>query len=198
MRQFFILTIGLLLTGSAAFAQANLTPATTAGLGTPLQLTGLRGQRPSFQLSAGMMTAGRLGTASYLSPVASYHLTRRLSVFGGLTYLRVTPGPAYYPSATADNQLRPWTGLNHYVLQGGAQYAVSPRLALTGTAWKEIPNNQPVVNPYAGFGTMGSGMSLRADYMITENLSVSGGLRMSSGQGSAFPGYVPGLSGGFW
>jgi hypothetical protein len=119
-------------------------------------------------------------------------------VFGGLTYLRITPGPAYYPSATPDGQQRLWTGYNQFLLQGGAQYAVSPRLALTGTAWKEIPGAQPRINPYAGFGSMGSGMSLRADYMITENLSVSGGLRMSNGQGPAFPGYVPGLSGGFW
>ncbi|SHL48086.1 hypothetical protein [Hymenobacter psychrotolerans] len=186
----------LLLTGSA-FAQADFTPAATAGLGAPL-LPGLRGPRQNVQFSAGMMTAGRLGTAAYLSPIASYRLTPRLTVFGGLTYLRVTPGPAFYPTAAPDHQLRPWAGYNQFLLQGGAQYAVSPRLALTGTAWKEIPNGQPRINPYAGFGSMGSGMSLRADYLITENFSISGGLRMSNGQGTAFPGYVPGLSGGFW
>ncbi|WBO85115.1 hypothetical protein [Hymenobacter yonginensis] len=185
---------GLLLAGGA-FAQSPL-PGATVGLGTPL--LGLRNPRQNVQLSAGMMTAGRLGTAAWVSPIASYRLTPRLSVFGGLTYLRLTPGAAYYPSAAADNQLRPWTGYNQFLLQGGAQYLVSPRLALTGTAWKEIPGTQPRINPYAGFGSMGSGMSLRADYLITENLSISGGLRMSNGQGTNFPGYVPGLSGGFW
>lgn len=190
------LVAGLLMAGTAA-AQTSPTPAATMGLGTPL-LPGLHGARQHFQLSSGVMSAGRLGTAAYLSPIASYRLTSRLTAFGGLTYLRVTPGPAFYPTATADNQVRPWFGSNHFIWQGGAQYAVSPRLALTGTAWKEMTSGQFTVNPYAGFGRMGSGMSLRADYLVTEHLSISGGLRMSNGAGSAFPGYVPGLSGGFW
>lgn len=193
----FSAAAALLLFAGPAFAQNTASLAATAGLGAPL-LPGLREPRQNVQLSAGLLTAGRLGTASWLRPIASYRLTPRLKVFGGFTYLRTTPGPAYYPSATPDNQPRPWTGYNQFLWQGGAQYAVSPRLALTGTAWQEIPGGRPRISPYAGFGRQGSGMSLRADYLITENFSVSGGLRMSNGQGPAFPGYVPGLSGGFW
>jgi len=150
-------------------------------------------------LNAGFLTAGRLGSASYVSPEAAYKLSNRLTVFTGLTYMRLTPGLA--PRPATDGAPRAWAGSNHYFVQMGAQYAVSPRLALTGTAWKDLSRPVPGggMNPYAGFGgNMGSGMSLRADYMITENLSISGGIRTSNGPATTFPGYAPGLTGGIW
>ncbi|UOQ74617.1 hypothetical protein [Hymenobacter cellulosilyticus] len=50
------------------------------------------GPRASYSVSAGFMTAGRFGSASYLTPLASYQLTKRFSVFAGLTYMRIVPG----------------------------------------------------------------------------------------------------------
>ena len=129
------------------------------------------------------MFAGRYGSASYLSPTVSYQLTPRFSVFGGVTYLRTMPG-APYASAEGSSARLGAMGSNHYFVQAGGRYAVSPRLSLTGTAWKSLTpgvGNGPVVNPYAGFGTPGSGMNMRADFQISENVSVSGGIRVSSG-----------------
>ncbi len=191
-----VFLVSLLLAGSAV---AQTTPMANVGVATSSPtLPGVLGPRQSFRVNAGFMTAGRWGSASYVSPEAAYKLSNRLTVFTGLTYMRLTPGIANRP--VGDGVPRAWNGTNRYLVQAGAQYLVSPRLALTGTAWKDLSGAVPrglVVNPYAGFGgNMGSGMSLRADYMITENLTISGGIRTSNGQPAAYPGYSPGLTGG--
>lgn len=184
LRSFFLFSAALLLAG-AARAQGPATPRL--------------GLQPSYSLSAGAMFAGRYGSASYLSPTVSVPVSRRLSVFGGVTYLRVMPGSFVpYPNfiaTDAASSLR--VASHHYLLQGGGQYALSPRLTLTGSAWKDLtPTYGASVNPYAGFGgNLGSGVNLRADYHITENFSVSGGLRVSNGA-TAYPGstmYGPGM-----
>lgn len=180
-----------LLSAPAASAQSP-TPTTPA--------LGLRpASRVSYSLNAGAMFAGRYGSATYLSPQANYQLTKRLSLFGGLTYLRTMPGAASFPAP--EGGARPnarAAGRSHLLLQGGGSYALSPRLLLTGTAWKDLTPAAPgaLVNPYAGFGgNLGQGLNLRADYHITENFSVSGGVRVS--QGATAPGYVPGAPFGF-
>ncbi|WP_375434764.1 hypothetical protein [uncultured Hymenobacter sp.] len=196
MLRLSIFLVSLLLVGSAA---AQTMPMANVGLATSSPtLPGIFGSRQSFRVNAGFMTAGRYGSASYVSPELGYKLSNRLTVFTGLTYMRLNPGITTYSGG--DGAPRAWSGTNQYIVQAGAQYAVSPRLALTGTAWKDLSGSVPrgmVVNPYAGFGgNMGSGVSLRADYMITENLTISGGIRTSNGQSSTYPGYSPGLTGG--
>ncbi|MET4106760.1 hypothetical protein [Hymenobacter sp. UYP22] len=168
---------------TAASAQAQTAEPTAA----PARL----GLRPQYSLQAGAMFAGRYGSATYLSPTVSVPVTPRFSVFGGVTYLRTMPGLAYAPFGEAGRQLP--QGTNHYLVQGGGQYALSPRVVLTGSAWKDLsPTAGPLVSPYAGFGgNMGTGVNLRADYHITENFSVSGGVRVSNGA-TAYPGgYSP-------
>ncbi|WP_147320828.1 hypothetical protein [Hymenobacter lapidiphilus] len=148
------------------------------------------GLRPSYSLQAGATFAGRYGSATYLSPTVSLPLSKRFSVFGGLTYLRTTPGTAFAPPV-ADGARPLLPGTNHYLIQGGGQYALSPRLLLTGSAWKDLtPAGQFGVNPYAGFGgNLGQGVNLRADYHFTENFSVSGGVRVSNGATTQPGGY---------
>ncbi|HEX8427974.1 hypothetical protein [Hymenobacter sp.] len=196
MLRLSIFLVSVLLAGSAA---AQTVPMTNAGLAASSPtLPGVLGPRQSFRVNAGFMTAGRFGSASYISPEAGYKLSNRLTVFTGMTYMRLTPGLG--TRSVADGAPRALSGSNQYLIQAGAQYAVSPRLALTGTVWKDLSSPVPrgmTVNPYAGFGgNMGSGVSLRADYMINENLTISGGIRTGNGQYGAYPGYSPGLTGG--
>ncbi|MCA8829150.1 hypothetical protein [Hymenobacter pini] len=145
------------------------------------------GLQPQYSLQAGAAFAGRYGSATYLSPTVALPLTKRFAVFGGVTYLRTVPGLAYAPFMESGRGLP--TATNHYLVQAGGQYLVSPRLTLTGSAWKDLaPANGPVLNSYVGFGgNLGSGVNLRADYHITENFSVSGGVRVSNGT-TAYPG----------
>ncbi|RTQ48860.1 hypothetical protein EJV47_14785 [Hymenobacter gummosus] len=178
--------LGLLLAGPAAAQSFSADPAVLPGLGAaPL----------SGYVSAGTVFAGRYGAASYLSPALSYQLTPRFRVFAGGTYLRTFPGAL---PARDDKGSLPlaYQGFNRYFIQGGGTYAISPRLSLTGSAWKDLTPMTTTgyrVNPYAGFGQQG--LNLRADYHVTENFSVSGGLRMTQG---GYPGYgAPGLGVGF-
>ncbi|GAB3823748.1 hypothetical protein [Hymenobacter jeollabukensis] len=186
MRLFLPAVLLSLLSATAVSAQ------TAAPTEAPTQ--GLRpASRVSYSLNAGAMFAGRYGSATYLSPQANYQLTNRLQLFGGLTYLRTLPG-AYQPATEGGRRPNGWAGTNHYLIQGGGTYALSPRLFLTGSAWKDLTPTTPgtLVNPYAGFGgNLGQGVNLRADYHVTEHFSVSGGVRVS--QGATAPGYAPGL-----
>ncbi|UOR06000.1 hypothetical protein MUN82_02590 [Hymenobacter aerilatus] len=157
-------------------------------------LIGLHANRTSYQLNIGTTFAGGLGSAMHISPRVTHQLGKRFFVFGGMTYMRTFVNTAYNAprnegSTTADALGNRFAISNNYLIYGGGTYLVNPRLALTGTAWKDM---SPTVNPYAGFGNMGQGMSMRADYRLTENLTVSGGVRMARGVGYA-PLYGPGF-----
>jgi|GEM_PF-5069742 len=180
------LTFLLALLATAAVAQTTDLPA--AAPTTAPATFGLTAPRVSYSLNAGFVTAGRFGSASYLTPLASYQLTKRFSVFAGLTYMHVAPGLGVL-TAEATRTLGA-TGLNRYIVQAGGAYALSPRLALVGSAWKDLTPNPfgAGVSPYAGFTNMGSGVNMRADFKVSEHMTLSGGVRVSNG---AAPGYSP-------
>ncbi|WP_324671712.1 hypothetical protein [Hymenobacter sp. GOD-10R] len=180
---FSVLLLGasLLMAGTAA-AQA---PKTTE----PESKLGLLKSRVSYNLDAGMQFAGRYGTMSYISPTATYQVSNRFRIFAGTTLLRTQSYLRNSYASAADQPITPsFSVANNMLVQAGGTYLVNPRLALTGMAWKDLSNQPfaPRVNPYAGFGSMGSGVNIRADYQLTENISVSGGVRVSQG---ASPGY---------
>ncbi|MCB2377712.1 hypothetical protein LGH70_08975 [Hymenobacter sp. BT635] len=183
------LALTLLLGVSAGPALAQTTTLPTAPVPTEAApKLGLAGPRASYSMSAGFVTAGRFGSASYLTPLASYQLTKRFSVFAGLTYMRVMPGiGAVTPEGARTIGL---AGLNRYIVQGGGAYSLSPRVTLVGSAWKDLTPATfgSGVNPYAGFNNLGSGVNMRADFKITEHMTISGGVRVSNG---AAPGYSP-------
>ncbi|OUJ72524.1 hypothetical protein BXP70_18375 [Hymenobacter crusticola] len=136
-----------------------------------------------------MQFAGRYGTMSYISPTATYQVSNRFRVFAGTTFLRTQSYLGNRYTSETNQPLTPnFNTANNVLVQAGGTYLVSPRLALTGMAWKDLSTQPfaPRVNPYAGFGSMGSGVNIRADYQLTENISVSGGVRVSQG---ASPGY---------
>ncbi|PJJ59186.1 hypothetical protein [Hymenobacter chitinivorans] len=184
-----ILTVAVLLGVSAGAARAQTTTLPTAPVpADAAPKLGLVGPRASYSMSAGFVTAGRFGSASYLTPLASYQLTKRFSVFAGLTYMHIVPGiGATTPEGARTIGL---SGLNRYLIQGGGAYALSPRVTLVGSAWKDLTPNTfgNGVNPYAGFSNQGSGVNMRADFKITEHMTISGGVRVSNG---VAPGYSP-------
>jgi hypothetical protein len=158
-----------------------------------------------FGMNAGTMFAGRFGAASYLEPTAYYDLSSRFRVFGSMTYARVmTPshmlGAEPIPSYSTGN-----IGLavqNQMLMQVGGQYDASERLTLTGSAWRDLSNlsSSSSYQPYRsvmGFG--GSGMAVRADLRISDNVSISGGFRYGNGnQGTMLnPMFLPNFPFGF-
>ncbi|UYZ60738.1 hypothetical protein [Hymenobacter latericus] len=183
----FFVALGALLLSAGAIMAQDVQEAPSLGLRTPLV---------SYNLQAGASFAGRYGSATYLSPQANFQVSNRLTLFAGGTFMRFMPGAAHYPATTEGGAPRASlrNGTNRYLLYGGGTYALSPRLALTGSAWKDLtpglPNLGAAVNPYSGFGNLGQGVNLRADYKLTENISVSGGVRVVQGASSA-PGLNP-------
>ena len=176
------------LSAGPLLAQAPVIAPIAAEVEAPL--IGLQAKRTSYQLNIGTTFAGGLGSAMHISPRVTHQLGKRFFVFGGMTYMRTFLNTAYTApqgDAPAPDPNR-FAINNRYLIYGGGTYLVSPRLALTGTAWKDM---SPTVNPYAGFGSMGQGMSMRADYRLTENLTVSGGVRMASGGVGYAPLYSP-------
>lgn len=84
-------------------------------------------------------------------------------------------------------------GGSHYIMSAGVDYLASNRLILSGNIWRDFSNMpQNSYNPYSP-GRLGA--DLRATYKITENFSVTGGIRYSDGA-SPFgnPYYNPGYS----
>jgi len=185
MLRSLFLSIALLSAGPL-LAQAPVIAPFAAEVDVPL--VGLQAKRTSYQLNIGTTFAGGLGSAMHISPRVTHQVSKRFYVFGGMTYMRTFLNTAYSSALQEDAPNRNRFAINNrYLIYGGGTYLVSPRLALTGTTWKDM---SPTVNPYAGFGSMGQGMSMRADYRLTENLTVSGGVRMASGVGYA-PMYSP-------
>lgn len=189
--------ISALLAGACLFLTGGALAQTPTDAETGPPVPSLLRSRVSYNLSAGAMFAGRLGSATYLSPTMSYQATNRLRLFAGLTYVRSLPGVYYSPTVITDGG-GPITSApmatNHYLVQAGAEYMLSPRVSLTGTAWRDFSNLPPApgIRGFSG-GNMGSGVNVRADYHITENFSVSGGIRYSTG---AAPGYGLGMGPG--
>ncbi|TGE16797.1 hypothetical protein [Hymenobacter elongatus] len=170
-----------------AVAQTTALPTTPTPADAAPKL-GFGGPRASYSMSAGFVTAGRFGSASYLTPLASYQLTKRFSVFAGLTYMHLVPGiGATTPEGTRTIGL---AGQNRYIVQGGGAYALSPRVTLVGSAWKDLtaPAVGAGLSPYSGFSNLGSGVNMRADFKLTEHMTISGGVRVSNG---VAPGYSP-------
>ncbi|GAA3945687.1 hypothetical protein [Hymenobacter algoricola] len=190
------ITLALTLLPALLAGAATAQSPTAAAPVAPPTLGVSTAPRASYNLSVGFVTAGRLGSASYLTPLASYQLTRRFSVFAGVTYLRIAPGPGL-GLVTPEAGRPPGTpGLNRYIVQAGGAYAMSERVTLVGSAWKDLTPAAfgPAVSPYAGFGSQGSGVNMRADFKVSEHMTLSGGVRVSNG---AAPGYSPFSTGPF-
>jgi hypothetical protein len=149
-------------------------------------------RKPHFSLNMGSQFS-RFGQASFLQPTVAYPLTRRLQAFASLQFMH-TFGPSFYrtgPEAGAFGAES--RGQQSYVVMAGANYAVTEKLNITGSIWRDFSNYsgrpQPFINPFSPAGTQG--MMFRAHYKITDNLSVSGGVRYGNGRG--YQGYNPHL-----
>lgn len=163
---------------------------------------GMPVNRMSYGLSAGASFGSGFG-ATYLEPTVRYQLNPRLRVFSSLTYMSVLPGQ--YPVTTAEGgtTMMRTSPSNHFIAHVGADYLVNDRLILSGSVWRDF-SNIPAQNPaYMNFMTPGKqGMDFRATYKITENFSVTGGMRYSNGLSPLYGSFpMSGFGsrgGGFW
>lgn len=207
-----ILAAGLLWSGQAAAqdvkpsldaapapavsAEPALTETSTAPAATVAndEKPAWAGPRLSYSLSTGASFSNGFGNAQFVTPSVRYHLNNRFRVNASMTYMNVSSynTPAFTPEGTT--VLYRNNGGSHYIASVGVDYLASDRLILSGNIWKDF-SNLPAQNMNFGLYSPGRmGADFQATYKITENFSVSGGLRYREG-GSPFgsPFYDPGF-----
>ena len=152
------------------------------------------GPKLSYSLSTGASFSNGFGNAQFVTPSARYQVSNRFRVNAGLTYMYVSSynTPAVTPEGTTVMYRN--NGGSHYIASVGVDYLASERLILSGNIWKDF-SNLPTQNMNYGLYNRGRmGADFQATYKITENFSISGGLRYREG-GSPFgsPFYDPGF-----
>lgn len=151
----------------------------------------------SYGLSAGTQYSRLYGATSYLEPSVMFPVTKRFSGFASLSFVNsFGPNPGFYNSETAGLNRSAFSN-QRYILNAGGNYVVNERLNLTGSVWRDFSKNPlpAALNVFNPGGT--SGVIMRANYKITDNLSVSGGFRVSNGNGYNGMWYNPGMPYGF-
>lgn len=135
----------------------------------------------SYGLTMGTQYSPLFGTATYLEPSVLFPVTKRFSGYASVSMISTfnTYSNRFGREDVGANFSNGWN--QHYILNAGGNYMVNDRLNLTGTVWRDLSKNKlsAPVNLLMPGGT--NGMSIRASYKVTDNFSVSGGLRYSNG-----------------
>lgn len=154
--------------------------------------------RVSYGLSVGS-SFGRGFGATFIEPSVRYQVSERFRVFGSFTYMNVMSQQMAVQTPEGNTMLQHAGPSSHYMMNAGVDYLVNDRLVLSGSVWRDFSNMpMPAQNRmYNGlFQPSRNGADFRATYKITDNLSITGGVRYSDG-GSLMqsPFYGPGFSG---
>ena len=135
----------------------------------------------------------RFGSAAYFQPTIMYPVSNRLQAFASVSMIN-----SFSPVFGRQSIEGGFPGTSNfsrqnYIVNVGGNYAVSDRLNLTGSIWRDISKNNYLPNvPINVFSPAGTnGMMFRAHYKVTENLSISGGFRYSNGNRYYNPIYQP-------
>ncbi|WP_156180303.1 hypothetical protein [Rufibacter radiotolerans] len=192
---FFSLTLvcwGLSLPGQAQAQTASVAPDT-------MQAPAAFVPRVSYGLNAGAGFSN-LGSVSYLEPSVKYRVSPRVHVFSSLTMLQTWGGPMFRASTRegASATMMAATPARQYLLHVGGTYAMTEKLLLSGSVWKDLNpslNNRYNSNPFTYGHYPSQGFQFKAHYQVAPNVTVSGGIRYGNG-GNNY-GYGDYYGGGF-
>lgn len=155
--------------------------------------------RLSYNLNVGAMYNSHFGASSYIQPTARYQISDRFRAHASFMFVNTMPHD--YTAATPEGGtvVRRSNGQQHYIASVGGDYLVNERLILSGNIWKDFSNMPSQPNHYNSFyspGRMGADFS--ASYKVTNNFTITGGVRYSDGSSPfASPFYSPGFGNGF-
>ena len=151
----------------------------------------------SYGLSMGTQFSPLFGTATYLEPSVLFPITKRFSGYASVSMISAfnNYGNRFGQEAGVEPVTNRWN--QHYIVHAGGNYMVNDRLNLTGSVWRDLSKNKlsAPVNLLMPGGT--NGMSIRASYKVTDNFSVSGGLRYSNGNAYQNSWYNPASNFGY-
>lgn len=140
-----------------------------------------QGPKLSYSLNMGASFSNGFDSATFVEPSVRYQVSNRFRVNTSLAYVH-TSGynlPVTGPEGTTVVYRN--SGGSHYIASVGVDYLASDRLILSGNVWRDFSNlpSSSFGNSYYNAGRMGA--DFRATYKITENLSVTGGIRYTDG-----------------
>ncbi|MFB9865038.1 hypothetical protein [Rufibacter immobilis] len=149
--------------------------------------------RVSYGLNAGAAFSN-LGSFSYLEPRVQYQVSPRFQVFSSLTVLQTWGGPTFR-TTTPEGTATTLSGApdRQYLLHVGGTYAMSERLQLSGSVWKDLTpsaTNRWNANPFLYGRFPNQGFQFQAQYQVAPNVTISGGVRYGNGghYGYGYPG----------
>lgn len=155
----------------------------------------------SYSLTTGMSFSSGYGNSQFIAPSVRYQVSNRFRVTAGLTYMNTSAYNMPVMSAEGTTVLYRNNGGSHYLASAGIDYLATDKLILSGNIWRDFSNMPAQSLQYNGLYSPGRmGADLRATYKITENISVTGGLRYTNGASpyanpyynSGFGNYGPG------
>ncbi|KAA6437465.1 hypothetical protein FOE74_02895 [Rufibacter glacialis] len=194
----FLLLLALTLAALPSFAQAGSEASSPAdSLSAPAAPFV---PRVNFGLNAGAAFS-KFGSGSYIEPRVQYRLTPRLHVFSSLAMFQTWGGPRFRNTAQGERSPSVITAApdRQYLLHVGGTYAMSERLLLSGSVWKDLSPGSSMHrwqnNPFTYGRYPNQGFQFQAHYQVAPNVTISGGVRYSNDAYGSLGGY-PG--GGFY
>ena len=151
-------------------------------------------KKVSFSLGAGTMVSN-YGMTSYLTPTMYYNVNSKFSMFTSVTYLNSS-----FNSYRSEG-LQPMATKN-YLMQVGGTYAVSDKLQISGSVWRDFSNISAQMGNTGNFRQPARyGTEFRATYKVNEFLTIHGAVRTSNGSNPYYnnfnSAYQPGSPFGF-
>jgi len=203
-RKITLLLMCCLAWAGVSSAQAQDILERTSSTPDSLDLPQLAAPRVSYGLTAGAFVSN-FGSGSFLEPRVQYRVSPRFSVFSSLQVVQSWGGPTFRTSPTGEgNPMNPFgtAADRQYLLHVGGAYAMTEKLLLTGSVWKDLnPNASSYRNMYSpyGFGRLPQqGFNFQAHYQVSPNVTISGGVRSGNGFNQGFGGYPGGGFGSPW
>ncbi|RNI25885.1 hypothetical protein [Rufibacter latericius] len=190
----FIQTFFLLLVWTVAVLPGQAQDITNTPSSDSLKAAAPFVPRVSYGLNAGAGFSN-LGSVSYVEPRVQYSVTPRFSVFSSLTMLQTWGGPTFRTSTgEGTSTLMTAAPDRQYLLHVGGSYAMSEKLLLSGSVWKDLNpsvSNRMNYNPFTYGRLPNQGFQFQAQYQVAPNFTVSGGVRYSNGanQNYGYGGY---------
>lgn len=202
------LAIGLLFTGSAmaqsgSKQQIETTPTVVAATDSKIvEETApsiLEMPRLSYNLSVGAIYNSHFGASSYIQPTARYQISNRFRAHASFMFINTMPSDYTTSTPEGGTVVRRSNGQQHYIASVGGDYLVNERLILSGNIWRDfssMPTQRNTFNSFYSPGRMGADFS--ASYKVTDNFTITGGVRYSEGASPfSSPFYNPGFGNGF-